>query len=252
VRVRALESTKAFIKAAFPWSVPLYHRLRGFRRALYIRSAGMGVIFTDIYRDNLWGDSESVSGRGSTLARTETIRRALPALLASVGARSLLDAPCGDFNWMRHVELDGVEYTGADVVPELIARNRQTYGRPGRNFVVADVTRDPLPRADVVLCRDCFIHLSFRDINAALANFKRSGSGFLLATTHINIAENEDMRTGGWRSVNLQSPPFNFPQPRQLVVEDAEQGKCLGMWNLEELAVEGRSAASVFGRVRPG
>ncbi|HEV2706829.1 MAG TPA: class I SAM-dependent methyltransferase [Pyrinomonadaceae bacterium] len=247
-----MEKTKAFIKAAFPGSAPLYRRLREVRRALHIRYAGMGVIFADIYRNNLWADPESVSGRGSTLARTETIRRALPALLASVGARSLLDAPCGDFNWMRYVELQGVEYTGADVVPELIARNQQMHGRRDRSFIVADVTRDSLPRADVVLCRDCFIHLSFRDINAALANFKRSGSGFLLATTHVNVTENEDMATGGWRSVNLQAAPFNFPEPRQLLVEDAELGKCLGLWNLEELEVERKSAARGFGRVWSG
>jgi hypothetical protein len=220
-------------------------------------------VFSDIYRNNLWGDTESVSGRGSTLARTEVIREALPGLLRIVpglrrsvrapgdGTRelSLLDASCGDFNWMRHVDLGGIEYIGVDVVPELIARNQETYGTHGkqgthgmqgtqkRTFVVADVTKDQLPRVDVILCRDCFIHLSFRDINAALINFKRSESRFLLATTHVSIEENEDMRTGGWRSVNLQLPPFNFPQPRQLIVEDAELGKCLGLWSLEEVEV---------------
>jgi SAM-dependent methyltransferase len=250
--MRAGEKTKAFIKAAFPGGVLLYRRMRGVRRALHIRVRGMGVIFSEIYRNNLWADPESVSGRGSTLARTETIRRALPGVLAGVGARSLLDAPCGDFNWMRHVDLGGVEYTGADVVPELIARNRRAHGGPGRTFVVADVTRDRLPRVDVILCRDCFIHLSFRDINAALANFKRSGSRYLLATTHVAVAENEDMSTGGWRSVNLQSPPFNFPPPRELIVEDAELGKCLGLWSLEELEVRRSGVASVFGRVSGG
>jgi SAM-dependent methyltransferase len=247
--VRAGERTKAFIRAAFPAGVLMYRRLRG---ALQIRRAGMGGIFSDIYRNNLWGDPESVSGRGSTLARTEAIRHALPALLASVGARSLLDAPCGDFNWMRYVELGGVEYTGADVVPEMIEGHRRRYGGPGRTFVVADVTRDSLPRADVILCRDCFIHLSFRDINAALANFRRSGSRFLLATTHFNVAENEDISTGGWRSVNLQSPPFNFPQPQQLIVEDAELGKGLGLWRLDWLEVRRAGVASVFDRVWPG
>lgn len=243
--MRGVEKTKAFIKAAFPGSVLIYRRLRG------LRKPGMGVIFSNIYRNNLWADPESVSGRGSTMARTEAVRRALPTLLASVGARSLLDAPCGDFNWMRCVELGEVEYTGADVVPELIARNRETYGGRGRTFVVADVTRDRLPRADVILCRDCFIHLSFRDINAALSNFKRSGAGFLLATTHVTIAENEDMSTGGWRSVNLELSPFNFPPPRQLIVEDAELGKCLGLWSLQDLEVGRESAASVFGNVWP-
>lgn len=250
--MRVIERTKAFVKAALPGGVRIYRRVRGIRRALHTRFSGMGGVFSDIYQNNLWADPESVSGRGSTLARTEAIRRALPAVLASVGARSLLDAPCGDFNWMRRVDLGGIEYAGADVVPELIALNRQAHGGRGRTFFVADVTRDRLPRADVILCRDCLIHLSFRDINAALANFKRSGSGFLLATTHVAVAANEDVRSGGWRSVNLQLPPFNFPQPRQLIVEDAELGKCLGLWRLEELEVRRSGVASFFGRASGG
>ena len=235
--MRRVERTKAFIKIAFPGGVRLYRRLREAGRALNWRAARTDVVFSDIFRNNLWGDPESVSGRGSTLARTVAVRRALPDVLESVGATTLLDAPCGDFNWMRGVELGGVEYTGVDVVPELIARNRRLYGGPGVTFAVSDLTKDRLPKADVILCRDCFIHLSFRDVYAAVANFKRSGSGFLLATTHVTVQENEDIPTGGWRSVNLQAPPFNFPQPRLLIVEDAELGKCLGLWNLEELEV---------------
>lgn len=205
------------------------------RRVVKRRGRSMETIFTEIYRANAWGDPESVSGRGSILARTVVIRRELPGLLASVGARSLLDAPCGDFNWMRHVDLGGVEYVGGDVVPELIERNRAAYEGEGRRFVRLDIVRDELPRADVVLCRDCFIHLSFRDARAAISNFKASGSGFLLATTHPNVAKNQDIESGSWRSVNLQLPPFGLPEPLRMVVEDAEAGKCLGMWRLEEL-----------------
>ena len=233
--MRAFERAKAYVKASWPGAARAFRRLRRIAQTLDVRARGLDAVFSDIYRRNLWADPESVSGRGSTLARTEVIRAALPGLLESVGARSLLDAPCGDFNWMRHVELGGVEYTGADVVPELVGRNRQAYGGPGRTFVVADVRRDRLPRADVILCRDCFIHLSFRDIRAALANFKRSGARFLLATTHADVTKNEDAASGGWRLVNLRLPPFDFPEPRQLLVEDAELGKCLGLWSLDEL-----------------
>jgi hypothetical protein len=195
----------------------------------------MEAIFTEIYRKNAWGHPESVSGRGSILGRTAVIRAELPGLLAGVGARSLLDAPCGDFNWMRHVDLGAVEYVGADVVPELIERNRAAYEGEGRRFVTLDIVRDELPRADVVLCRDCLIHLSFRDARAAIANFKGSGSGFLLATTHPRVAENRDVESGSWRSLNLQLPPFGFREPLRLVVEDDGAGKCLGLWRLEEL-----------------
>lgn len=222
-------------RSGIPGIAWLARAARFVRRVWKRRGRSMEAIFTQIYRTNAWANEESVSGRGSILARTVVIRRELPGLLASVGARSLLDAPCGDFNWMRHVELPGVEYVGADVVPELVERNRAAYEGEGRRFVTLDIVRDELPRADVVLCRDCFIHLSFRDARAAIANFRGSGFGFLLATTPPGVAKNQDIESGSWRSVNLQLPPFGFPEPLRMVVEDDEAGKCLGMWRLEEL-----------------
>lgn len=195
----------------------------------------MEEVFAEIYVNNTWGDPESVSGRGSTLARTVVIRKELPVLLKSVGAKSLLDAPCGDFNWMRDVDLSGIKYTGADVVKDLITKNRSTYGRADRSFLTLDVTRDRLPQADVILCRDCLIHLSFKHARAAIANYQRSGSTFLLATTHSNVRENTDITSGAWRNVNLQMPPYNFPAPVREIVEDREAGKNLGMWRLKDL-----------------
>lgn len=229
-----IERAKSFVKSTFPASVRIYRRLKAVRR-FGLRGPGTADIFSDIYRNRTWEEGGSVSGRGSTLERTAVIRRELPRLLAGVGARSLLDAPCGDFNWMRHVDLGEVEYTGADVVPELIEENRRRYAGARTSFVVADITRDDLPRADVILCRDCFIHLSFKDIGAAVANFKRSGSAFLLATTHERERENTDTETGGLRWVNLRLPPFDFPEPERLMTEDAALGKCLGLWRLEDL-----------------
>ena len=241
------KNRKDYLKSSFPGGARVYRRV-----ADRLRSSSRTPGFSEIYRDNLWGDSESVSGRGSTLARTVTIRKGLPELLQSVGAQSLLDAPCGDFNWMRLVDLGAIRYMGVDVVTELIARNRQVYGRPGINFVVADVIRDQLPQSDAILCRDCFIHLSFKDIHRTLTNFKRSGSRFLLATTHIDIVENTDVRTGGWRNINLQSAPFNFPQPLELLVEDAELGKCLGLWKLSDIKPRRRSTLSTLIRTSRG
>jgi hypothetical protein len=226
---------KSYIKSAFPAGVRASRRLRMLGRALLFPSPGIEQVFGEIYRNNSWGDPESVSGRGSTLARTAVVRRELPALLAELGAESLLDAPCGDFNWMRSVDLGRVHYTGADVVAELIEQNRAKYGGPHRRFVVLDITKDEAPRADLVLCRDCFIHLSFRHTRAAVANFKRSGSTYLLATTHAGARENVDIESGGGHYVNLRLPPFNFPAPLRLIEEDPEPGKCLGLWRLQDL-----------------
>ena len=221
---------KSFIKSNFPRAVAIYHDAqRAWRRP------SLRKVFSEIYHQNLWKDPESVSGRGSTLARTRVITSQLPPLLRELGAKTLLDAPCGDFNWMRYTDLGEVRYIGADIVAELVLRNRRLYGSEGRSFVLLDLTKDRLPRADAILCRDCLIHLSYERINAAVSNFKKTGASHLLCTTHSSVQENTDCPDGGWRSVNLLLPPFNFPPPLRLIVEDAELGKCLGVWRLSDL-----------------
>jgi hypothetical protein len=68
---------------------------------------------------------------------TETIRQTLPALLAELRVESMLDLPCGDFNWMKQVELPVSRYIGADIVEPLIAKNQGQYGKssePSRSF----------------------------------------------------------------------------------------------------------------------
>jgi hypothetical protein len=79
------------------------------------------------------------------------------------------------------------------------------------------------------------MHLSSKHVHAAIANFKRSNSRYLLATSHAGVSENREIRSGDRRSVNLQLPPFNFPPPIELITEDAELGKQLGLWSLATL-----------------
>lgn len=230
-----LRQTKSLLKSTFPRGAAAFGKVKDSCRDLFLRGPDAEVVFSKIYERNLWDDPESASGRGSTLRRTTVIRRELPDLLSEVGAQSLLDAPCGDFNWMRYVELGPITYIGADVVPSLIARNDQLYGGDRKKFVTLDITRSTIPTVSVILCRDCFAHLSFRDIRSAVANFKSSNSEYLFATTHTGEREHRDIATGQGRYVNLQLPPFNFPEPVKLVVEDPELGKCLGVWRLQQL-----------------
>ena len=232
-----LRQTKSLLKSTFPRGAHAYGKVKDSCRDIFLRGRDSEAVFSEIYERNLWNDPESASGRGSTLQRTLVIRRVLPALLRDVGAESLLDAPCGDFNWMRYTELGPVTYIGADVVPSLIAQNEQRYGRDGSKFVVLDITKSAIPKVSVILCRDCFTHLSFRNIHSAVANFKRSNSEYLFATTHTGVREHRDIATGQGRYVNLQLSPFNFPEPLKLVVEDAELGKCLGIWRLQQLPI---------------
>ena len=137
--------------------------------------------FRVIYASNHWGASER-SGAGASVDQATTVLAQLAALVEELGVGTLLDVPCGDFAWMRHLRAD-VRYIGGDVLPELVAANEQQFGGANRRFVPIDILQDELPAADLLLCRDCLVHFSFDDIRAALANIGRSRCQWLLTTT---------------------------------------------------------------------
>lgn len=195
--------------------------------------------FTKIYEAKLWSSGETLSGSGSTVEWSGSLRKSLPQLLAEVEAKSLMDAGCGDFNWMKTVDLNTVNYIGVDVVEPLIRQNTELYGAPSRSFLLADITKDRLPPADLVLCRHCFIHLPNRQVLMAIRNFKAAGVKYLLATTFPGIVHNDDIWPGSFRPVNLEAAPFNFPKPLRTIRDCPENGEAddavLGLWLLAEL-----------------
>jgi glycosyltransferase involved in cell wall biosynthesis len=200
----------------------------------------MTNVFEEIYLKNVWGNSESHSGFGSSADATGFVRAALPQILHELGVKSMTDVPCGDFNWMRMLDLP-IDYFGVDIVPQLIEKNQRNYARPDRTFRLLDITKDPLPRVDLVFSRDLLVHLSVKDIRSALKNIFDSGAKYLIATTFTSRAENADIPTGLWRTLNLQRPPFSFPPPLRLINERCKEGdglwadKCLGVWDINDL-----------------
>ncbi|MDN5005752.1 class I SAM-dependent methyltransferase [Bradyrhizobium sp. GCM10027634] len=206
--------------------------------------------FERIEQTNLWGAATSVSGLGSEDRATAAVREALPGLLQRLGARSLLDAPCGDAGWIGSMKLD-VDYIGIDIVPSLIGANnaRVARGEARGRFLVADITHDFLPGCDVILCRDCLVHLSYHNIARAIARFRASCAQFLLVTTFPQWEDNRDCDDGDWRALNMTRSPFNWPRARELINERCDEGdggwrdKSLGLWRLDDLT--GRESPEV-------
>jgi hypothetical protein len=229
---------KTWVRRRAPFLVPVYSYLwwNLIVRPRW-RRKGMDV-FAEHFRKNRWGSAESVSGMGSTLEQTQVVRQALPELVKSHAIRSMLDIPCGDFNWMQILDLR-LKYIGADIVEELVLANQEKYGDPDKIFMRLNLVTDELPRADLVFCRDCLFHFSFAHARQALENIKRSGAKYLLATTNIRQDNNRDIVTGEWRRLNLQRPPFNLPEPLLLIDEKspdpAASDKHLGLWRVADL-----------------
>jgi hypothetical protein len=195
--------------------------------------------FQCIHDSNLWGAAESISGLGSELDATAVLRAELPRLLTGLGITSLLDAPCGDAGWINQSDL-GVRYVGIDIVPDLVARLQAAAvaGEISGTYLLADITRDSLPRCDAILCRDCLVHLSFANIERAVANFRRSGATWLIATTFPQWQTNRDCEDGDWRALNFERAPFDWGAPVELLNENCTEAgggwrdKSLGIWRL--------------------
>jgi hypothetical protein len=197
--------------------------------------------FRHAYATNHWAGPESLSGPGSSLTETAAVRRLLPDLCRRLGVRTLLDLPCGDFHWMATLDLGSIAYIGADFLPELIHANTRRYAMPNREFRVLDLITSPLPPVDLLLCRDCLVHLSFADIAAAIANVRTARPTYLLTTTFPQQQSNDDIRSGDWRPLNLQAAPFYWPEPQEVLVEECTEAngvfadKTLGLWRVDAL-----------------
>lgn len=195
-------------------------------------------VFGAYFARNTWGDSESRSGGGSSFVQTEAIRRELPGVFTRHGIRTLLDIPCGDGHWWRHVDHDLDKYIGADIVPEVVAKAEMDDRRS--EYRCLDVATDILPPTDAVLCRDLLVHFSEALIADTLRNFKQSGATYLITTTFPG-RKNKDIETGHWRPIDLQAAPFNFPEPFELINENCTEGaglfadKSLGVWRLADI-----------------
>jgi SAM-dependent methyltransferase len=215
----------------------LYRQFRDWRHA----RKHPETIFTDIYRNNAWEGTLSRSGPGSDIHQTKVVIQALQSVIQKYGVSTMLDIPCGDFHWMKHVDLTGVDYIGADIVKDLVARNNAVAGAGSVQFRHLNLITDPLPSADLVLCRDCLVHLSFEDGLKAIRNICRSGSRYLLTTTFVGRGSNEDILSGRWHPINLEREPYCFPRPVEIFKEQctdldgAYTDKSLGLWRIADI-----------------
>ncbi|HUX91567.1 MAG TPA: hypothetical protein VMV48_12860 [Gallionellaceae bacterium] len=192
-----------------------FRLIRFVHEKIIFRSASKETIFTSIWRNNYWGNTESVSGLGSTLAQTAELRQKIPTMFRDYGIKAVFDAPCGDMNWMQYL-LDGAEFTyiGGDIVGGIIENNKRLFSNQNVKFAQFDITADVFPDADVWLCRHVLFHFSNQDIYLALEKFAESNIQYILTTNCVtdDSHTNKDIATGDWRSLNLMLPPFNFPK----------------------------------------
>ncbi len=194
--------------------------------------------FKLIHKFNLWASDESISGPGSEISKTKAVVQFLINFIKEHNIKSILDIPCGDFNWMQTINLSGIKYVGGDVVEQLIKQNNKKFKSEHIQFNIIDIVNGKLPESDLIIVRDLFIHFHAENTKKAIRNIKNSNIKYILTTTFPDSKENKLIKDGYNYNINLQISPFNFTKPMHLVQEEIINGnerKCLGLWNVKDL-----------------
>ncbi len=201
---------------------------------------GIAARFASIRDGSLWGSTETVSGPGSEKSYVRAMVPSLVALFDRYSVTTIVDAPCGDLNWMRDVLSEHpLRYYGFDIVPELIDANAAL--RSARvTLEIGDIRTLLFPKADLWLCRDCWFHLSFADIQASQRAFLQSEIPYAMLPSHITPAGfvNADIQSGDFRLIDLFEAPFQFPRASVDAIDDwvaPWPPRQLYLWRREQL-----------------
>ncbi|MEX3016639.1 class I SAM-dependent methyltransferase [Gymnodinialimonas hymeniacidonis] len=180
----------------------------------------------DVFEKKTWADEDKGkprSGSGSTVRRTRRLRRALPGLFQDLGVKTFLDAPCGDWTWMAAVDLTGIKYIGGDISKELVDEVKAAHGGTGRRFMHLDLATDKLPKCDLIMVRECLIHLTDDFRWKVIENIHKAKIPHLLLTVDL-VNENVPLTENGQHAnFNPMLAPFNFPKPERHIPESHDQ-----------------------------
>jgi 2-polyprenyl-3-methyl-5-hydroxy-6-metoxy-1,4-benzoquinol methylase len=193
-------------------------------------------VFTEIFKKNIWNSEESVSGTGSELRNTKSLRFSLSFLLKHLDVKSLLDVACGDMTWVSALDLNAIEYEGWDIVDDIIQQNKQKFAHKANyNFKHQNILEGEIPKFDLIMSRDTITHLPTSAIWIFLKKVVNSNSKYLLISRYeFSEDSHSDINFGQFRAVNLEKPPFNFNNALLYIKED-EPNKFLALYLVDDI-----------------
>ncbi len=182
-------------------------------------------IFSGVYSKKIWGGSGSGSHRAFVvepyIASISQFAGEFPQPL------DIVDLGCGDFAIGSRLRPLFNRYVACDIVPDVIAQNRERYSDLDVDFRVVDLIADDLPPGDVVFVRLVLQHLSNDLIAHAVARLRATYSRLVL-TEHLpsdtNFIPNIDIPTGpgirlGLNSgVDITKAPFEIPVTNEKIL----------------------------------
>jgi len=188
--------------------------------------------FTQTYSNKLWGGiegNEFFSGFGSLDRFAKPYVEWLTGFIAERGIKNIVDLGCGDFQIGQKIcSANSVNFTGVDIVPDLIKFNQSQYANATISFACADIIKDELPDGDICLIRQVLQHLSNSQISRVLANCTKFP--YLVVTEDIycgvRMRPNVDIMHGPDNRLHKRSGVFLDKAPFCLETESVLEIPC--------------------------
>lgn len=163
--------------------------------------------FEKIYDNNEWSFG---SGEGSLPIHNKGYIETLESFLRDKQIKSVVDLGCGDWQFSKLINWDGVQYDGYDLVGSVIDKNKKDYQSSNIRFHVFSGEFNELPTADLLIAKDVLQHWSNNTVYKFLPylqNYKYS-----LITNCVKRSgktTNIDIEDGDFRVLDIRLPPFN-------------------------------------------
>jgi hypothetical protein len=185
--------------------------------------------FTKVYKTNGWGSPESIPGRknkkfysgGGTDPDNDKDNiyiNTLQSYIDREDIKSVIEIGCGDWEVSSRIDWSSVNYTGYDVVEDLIEYNNNNYSKENVRFICnSNIITENNITADLLIVKDVFQHLPpsyYVDfIKSIPTNFK-----YNLITN--DFSNNSNIEFGGYTGNDFSKDPFNM---KYEIVIDWEQ-----------------------------
>ena len=198
------------------------------------KSLSTQQIFSKIYDENTWGkDSKNnfCSGPGTTTPNIIKYISFLEHFIKQNKIKNIIDLGCGDYRVMNAIMDKDPElnYTGIDIVPQLIEHNQKIFGSNRIKFVCLNAITDEMPGGDLIIIRQVLQHLNNNQIQLILGKLIRYK--YVLISEHLpteNITPNIDKLAGPKNrlffnsGIFLDKPPFSIKAKRVFELKDAD------------------------------
>lgn len=181
--------------------------------------------FTRIYNIHEWG-TQAGSGPGSTPEFTAGYREFLGRFMAERKVKTVVDFGCGDWTFSKLINWGGVDYTGFDVVEDVIEANKKKFGRLREGekgsiiFKATNFLKEEIPSADLAIIKDVLQHLPTHEVVDFLIKLKNSGKVKMILITNCSTPEtggsSGDIPVGGFKYLHPESFPLVLFKPRVL------------------------------------